>query len=158
MTKRKTGIGIFLSLIIALCLSLFLLCAMPVAVSAETVNDISDRVGRVESAEATAKVEAITGKMVAEVGNAMKARYATLKEERNLGTDSSGVKEWDGYVFQDFYGGDSTAMFDWGARGKNYFGLCYSVAKEEVFYIADGYAVEFTQRRRHIYDRERCYV
>lgn len=143
MTKRKTGIGIFLSLIIALCLSLFLLCAVPVAVSAETVNDISDRVGRVESAEATAKVEAITGKTVAEVGNAMKARYATLKEERNLGTDSSGVKEWDGYVFQDFYGGDSTAMFDWGARGKNYFGLCYSVAKEEVFYIADGYAVEF---------------
>lgn len=135
--KRK-----WLPILLTLCLAVGAVCGLT-SFTAHAAEDISDQVGRVHDAAATEKVEAITGKTVAQIGDAMKTRYATLKEKRTLGQSSSGVKEWDGYVFQDFYGGDSTAMLNWGERGQHYFGLCYSVAEEAVFYIADGYAVEF---------------
>lgn len=136
--KRKMRKRIWMPLVMALCLAACALCAVPLSARAETT---SANVGREEGPDATAKVQAITGKTVAEVGQAMRGRSAALGF--NLGTDSSGVKEWDGYVFQDFYGGDSTAVFNWGNRGQKYIGLCYSVATEAVYYIKDGYAVEF---------------
>lgn len=136
--KRK-----WLPILLSLCLAVGAVCGLTSFAAHAAAEDISDQVGRVHDAAATAKVETITGKTVAQIGDAMKTRYATLKEKRTLGQSSSGVKEWDGYVFQDFYGGDSTAMLNWGERGQHYFGLCYSVAEEAVFYIADGYAVEF---------------
>lgn len=113
------------------------------ALAKTDVLDITAVVGKAHDAGATAAVESLTGKTVAEIGALFKTRYATLKSARTPGVPSSGVKEWDGYVFQDFCLGDSSAAFNWGERGQNYFGLCYSIKTGEVYYIADEYAAEF---------------
>lgn len=110
------------------------------------VLDISSRVGYEHDASATQKVEALSdGKTVEEIGQLFKARYTELKDTVTLGVPSSGVKEWDGYIFEDFCYGESDASFNWGARGTNYSGLCYNPGTGEVFYITGGYASAFEQ-------------
>ena len=111
-----------------------------------SVRDISSRVGYEHDAAATQQVLALSnGKTVAEIGQAFKDRYAQLKDTVTLGTPSSGVKVWDGYIFEDFCYGESDATFNWGERGTNYSGLCYNPGTEEVFYITGGYASAFEQ-------------
>ena len=111
-----------------------------------SVLDISSRVGYEHDAAATQQVLALSnGKTVAEIGQAFKDRYAQLKDTVTLGTPSSGVKVWDGYIFEDFCYGESDATFNWGERGTNYSGLCYNPGTEEVFYITGGYASAFEQ-------------
>lgn len=112
-----------------------------------SVLDISSRVGYKHDDSATQKVEALSnGKTVAEIGQAFKDRYAQLKDTLTLGVPSSGVKEWDDYIFEDFCYGESDATFsDWGERATNYSGLCYNPGTEEVFYITGGYASAFEQ-------------
>lgn len=111
-----------------------------------SVLDISSRVGYEHDTAATQQVLALSnGKTVAEIGQAFKDRYAKLKETITLGTPSSGVKVWDGYIFEDFCYGESDASFNWGARGTNYSGLCYNPGTGEVFYITGGYASAFEQ-------------
>ena len=111
-----------------------------------SVLDISARVGYEHDDTATQQVEALSdGKTVTEIGQAFKDRYAQLKDTVTLGTPSSGVKVWDGYIFEDFCYGESDATFDWGERGTNYSGLCYNPGTEEVFYITGGYASAFEQ-------------
>lgn len=109
-----------------------------------SVLDISSRVGYEHDASATQKVEALSnGKKVEEIGRLFQARYEELKDTITLGTPSSGVKEWDGYIFEDFCYGESDVSFDWGTRGTNYSGLCYNPGTGEVFYITGGYASAF---------------
>lgn len=109
-----------------------------------SVLDISSRVGYEHDAAATEDVlELSNGKTVAEIGQAFKDRYTELKGTVTLGTPSSGVKVWDGYIFEDFCYGESDASFNWGARGTNYSGLCYNPGTGEVFYITGGYASAF---------------
>ena len=109
-----------------------------------SVLDISSRVGYEHDAAATQQVLALSnGKTVAEIGQAFKDRYAQLKDTVTVGTPSSGVKVWDGYIFEDFCYGESDATFDWGERGTNYSGLCYNPVTGEVFYITGGYASAF---------------
>lgn len=111
-----------------------------------SVLDISSRVGYKHDDSATQKVEALSnGKTVAEIGALFQARYTEVKETLTLGTPSSGVKEWDRYIFEDFCYGESDAKFNWGTRGTNYSGLCYNPVTEEVFYITGGYASAFEQ-------------
>ncbi len=111
-----------------------------------SVLDISSRVGYEHDAAATQQVLALSnGKTVAEIGQAFKDRYAQLNDTVTLGTPSSGVKVWDGYIFEDFCYGESDATFDWGERGTNYSGLCYNPVTEEVYYITGGYASAFEQ-------------
>ena len=111
-----------------------------------SVLDISSRVGYEHDASATQKVEALSdGKTVEEIGRLFKARYTELKDTVTLGVPSSGVKEWDGYIFEDFCYGESDVSFDWGTRGTNYSGLCYNPVTEEVYYITGGYASAFEQ-------------
>lgn len=111
-----------------------------------SVLDISSRVGYKHDDSATQKVEALSnGKTVAEIGQAFKDRYAQLKDTLTLGVPSSGVKEWDGYIFEDFCYGESDVSFDWGARGTNYSGLCYNPGTGKVFYITGRYASAFEQ-------------
>lgn len=111
-----------------------------------SVLDISARVGYEHDASATQKVEALSdGKTVEEIGALFQARYTEVKETLTLGTPSSGVKEWDGYIFEDFCYGESDATFNWGPRGTNYSGLCYNPGTEEVFYITGRYASAFEQ-------------
>ena len=111
------------------------------------VLDISARVGYEHDDAATEDVlELSNGKTVAEIGQAFKDRYAGLKGTVTLGVPSSGVKVWDGYIFEDFCYGKSDATFsDWGERATNYSGLCYNPVTEEVFYITGGYASAFEQ-------------
>lgn len=110
-----------------------------------SVLDISSRVGYKHDDSATQKVEALSnGKTVKEIGLLFQTRYAQLKDTVTLGTPSSGVKEWDGYIFEDFCYGESDATFsDWGERATNYSGLCYNPGTGEVFYITGGYASAF---------------
>lgn len=111
-----------------------------------SVLDISSRVEYEHDAASTQQVEALSnGKTVAQIGQAFQARYAQLKGTITLGTPSSGVKVWDGYIFEDFCYGESDASFNWGARGTNYSGLCYNPGTEDVFYITGGYASAFEQ-------------
>ena len=111
-----------------------------------SVRDISARVGYEHDDTATQRVEALSnGKTVAEIGALFQARYTEVKETLTLGTPSSGVKEWDGYIFEDFCYGESDATFNWGTRGTNYSGLCYNPVTEEVYYITGGYASAFEQ-------------
>lgn len=91
------------------------------------VLDISSRVGYEHDAAATQQVLKLSnGKTVAQIGQAFQARYAQLKDTITLGVPSSGVKVWDGYIFEDFCYGESDATFDWEERGTNYSGLCYN--------------------------------
>lgn len=109
-----------------------------------SVLDISSRVGYEHDDTATQQVEALSdGKTVAEIGQLFKARYMELKDTVTLGTPSSGVKVWDGYIFEDFCYGKSDASFNWGARGTNYSGLCYNAVTGSVYYITGGYASAF---------------
>lgn len=112
-----------------------------------SVLDISSRVGNEHDAAATEKVLKLSnGKTVKEIGQAFKNRYAQLKETDTLtlGVPSSGVKVWDGYIFEDFCYGESDATFsDWGERATNYSGLCYNPGTGKVFYITGGYASAF---------------
>ena len=109
-----------------------------------SVLDISSRVGYEHDTAATQQVEALSdGKTVEQIGQAFKDRYTELKGTITLGVPSSGVKVWDGYIFEDFCYGESGATFDWGARGTNYSGLCYNPGTGEVFYITGGYASAF---------------
>ena len=111
-----------------------------------SVLDISSRVGYEHDAAATKEVLALSnGKTVAQIGQAFKDRYAELKDTITLGVPSSGVKVWDGYIFEDFCYGESDASFNWGARGTNYSGLCYNPGTGKVFYITGGYASAFEQ-------------
>lgn len=111
-----------------------------------SVLDISSRVGYKHDDSATQKVEALSnGKTVKDIGELFQARYAQLKDTVTLGTPSSGVKEWDGYIFEDFCYGESDATFNWGPRGTNYSGLCYNPVTEDVYYITGGYASAFEQ-------------
>ena len=108
--------------------------------------DISARVGYEHDDTATQKVEALSnGKTVEEIGRLFQTRYEELKDTVTLGVPSSGVKEWDGYIFEDFCYGESDVSFDWGTRGTNYSGLCYNPGTGEVFYITGGYASAFEQ-------------
>lgn len=110
------------------------------------VLDISSRVGYEHDAAATEDVlDLSNGKTVEQIGQAFQARYAQLKDTITLGTPSSGVKVWDGYIFEDFCYGESDATFGWGERGTNYSGLCYNPGTEKVFYITGGYASAFEQ-------------
>lgn len=111
------------------------------------VLDISSGVRYEHDAAATQQVEGLSnGKTVKDIGDAFKERYAELKDTITLGVPSSGVKVWDGYIFEDFCYGKSDASFNkWGARGTNYSGLCYNPGAEEVFYITGGYASAFEQ-------------
>lgn len=109
-----------------------------------SVLDISSRVGYEHDTAATEDVLKLSnGKTVAQIGQAFQARYAQLKGTITLGTPSSGVKVWDGYIFEDFCYGESDASFNWGERGTNYSGLCYNPGTGEVFYITGGYASAF---------------
>ena len=110
-----------------------------------SVLDISSRVGYEHDDTATQQVEALSnGKTVAQIGQAFQDRYAQLKDDTiTLGVPSSGVKVWDGYIFEDFCYGESGATFNWGERGTNYSGLCYNPGTEKVFYITGGYASAF---------------
>ena len=109
-----------------------------------SVLDISSRVGYEHDAAATQQVLALSnGKTVAEIGQAFKDRYAQLKDTVTLGTPSSGVKVWDGYIFEDFCYGKSDVSFGWGPRSTNYSGLCYNPVTEAVYYITGGYASAF---------------
>lgn len=112
-----------------------------------SVLDISSRVGYKHDDSATQKVEALSnGKTVKDIGELFQARYAQLKDTVTLGTPSSGVKEWDGYIFEDFCYGESDVTFsDWGERAKNYSGLCYNPVTEQVYYITGEYASAFEQ-------------
>lgn len=111
-----------------------------------SVLDISSRVGYEHDAAATQQVLKLSnGKTVAQIGQAFQARYAQLKDTITLGVPSSGVKVWDGYIFEDFCYGESDATFDWEERGTNYSGLCYNPGTGEVFYITGGYASAFEQ-------------
>lgn len=113
-----------------------------------SVLDISARVGYEHDAAATQKVEALSnGKTVKDIGRLFRTRYEELKDTDTvtLGVPSSGVKEWDGYIFEDFCYGESDATFNWGPRGTNYSGLCYNPGTGEVFYITGGYASAFEQ-------------
>lgn len=111
-----------------------------------SVLDISSRVGYEHDAAATEDVlDLSNGKTVEQIGQAFQARYAQLKGTITLGTPSSGVKVWDGYIFEDFCYGESDASFNWGARGTNYSGLCYNPGTGKVFYITGGYASAFEQ-------------
>ena len=111
-----------------------------------SVLDISSRVGYEHDDAATEDVLKLSnGKTVKDIGDAFKERYAELKDTITLGTPSSGVKVWDGYIFEDFCYGESDVSFDWGARGTNYSGLCYNPGTGEVFYITGGYASAFEQ-------------
>ena len=109
-----------------------------------SVLDISARVGYEHDDTATQQVEALSdGKTVTQIGQAFKDRYAELKDTVTLGTPSSGVKVWDGYIFEDFCYGESDATFNWGPRATNYSGLCYNPGTGKVFYITGGYASAF---------------
>ena len=111
-----------------------------------SVLDISSRVGYEHDAAATQQVEALSdGKTVEDIGLLFQARYEELKDKDTitLGVPSSGVKVWDGYIFEDFCYGESDATFDWEERGTNYSGLCYNPGTGEVFYITGGYASAF---------------
>ena len=111
-----------------------------------SVLDISSRVGYEHDAAATEQVLKLSnGKTVKDIGELFQARYAQLKDTVTLGVPSSGVKEWDGYIFEDFCYGESDASFNWGTRGTNYSGLCYNPGTGEVFYITGGYASAFEQ-------------
>ena len=91
------------------------------------VLDITSRLGYEHDAAATeAVLELSNGKTVAEIGALFQARYTEVKETITLGVPSSGVKEWDGYIFEDFCYGESDVSFDWGTRGMNYSVLCYN--------------------------------
>lgn len=108
--------------------------------------DISSRVGYEHDAAATeAVLEHSNGKPVKDIGDAFKERYAELKGTITLGVPSSGVKVWDGYIFEDFCYGESDASFGWGPRSTYYSGLCYNPGTGKVFYITGGYASAFEQ-------------
>lgn len=109
-----------------------------------SVLDISSRVGYEHDAAATEAVLKLSnGKTVEDIGLLFQARYEELKDTITLGVPSSGVKVWDGYIFEDFCYGESSATFDWGERGTNYSGLCYNPGTGKVFYITGGYASAF---------------
>ena len=111
-----------------------------------SVLDISSRVGYEHDAAATEQVLKLSnGKTVKEIGLLFQTRYAQLKDTVTLGTPSSGVKVWDGYIFEDFCYGESDATFNWGPRATNYSGLCYNPVTEQVYYITGGYASAFEQ-------------
>ncbi len=108
------------------------------------VLDISSRVGYEHDAAATEDVlDLSNGKTVEQIGQAFQARYAQLKDTITLGVPSSGVKVWDGYIFEDFCYGESDVSFGWGPRSTNYSGLCYNPGTGKVFYITGGYASAF---------------
>lgn len=110
------------------------------------VRDISSQVGYEHDAAATEDVLKLSnGKTVAQIGQAFKDRYTELKGKITLGVPSSGVKVWDGYIFEDFCYGESDVSFGWGPRGTNYSGLCYNPGTGKVFYITGGYASAFEQ-------------
>lgn len=107
------------------------------------VLDISSRVGYEDTAAAEAVLDLSNGKTVKQIGDAFKDRYTELKGTITLGTPSSGVKVWDGYIFEDFCYGESDVSFGWGPRSTNYSGLCYNPGTGKVFYITGGYASAF---------------
>ena len=108
-----------------------------------SVLDISSWVGY-EDTDATEDVLKLSnGKPVEEIGKAFQDRYAELKSTITLGVPSSGVKVWDGYIFEDFCYGESDATFNWGERSTNYSGLCYNPVTKKVYYITGKYASEF---------------
>lgn len=110
------------------------------------VRDISSRVGYEHDAASTEDVlEHSNGKTVKDIGDAFRDRYTELKDTITLGTPSSGVKVWDGYIFEDFCYGESDVSFGWGTRSTNYSGLCYNPGTGKVFYITGGYASAFEQ-------------
>ena len=109
-----------------------------------SVLNISSRVGYVHGPSDTQDVEALSnGKTVEDIGRLFQARYEELKDTITLGTPSSGVKVWDGYIFEDFCYGESDVSFGWGDRSKNYSGLCYNPVTEQVYYITGEYASAF---------------
>lgn len=107
------------------------------------VRDISSRVGYEQNDATEAVLEHSNGKPVKDIGDAFKERYAELKGTITLGVPSSGVKVWDGYIFEDFCYGESDASFGWGPRSTYYSGLCYNPGTGKVFYITGGYASAF---------------
>ena len=110
------------------------------------VLDISSGVRYEHDAASTQQVEGLSnGKTVKQIGDAFKERYAELKDTITLGVPSSGVKVWDGYIFEDFCYGESDVSFGWGPRSTNYSGLCYNPGTGKVFYITGGYASAFEQ-------------
>ncbi len=109
------------------------------------VLDISSRVGYEQNDATEAVLEHSNGKPVKDIGLLFQARYEELKDTITLGTPSSGVKVWDGYIFEDFCYGESDVSFNWGPRSTNYSGLCYNPGTGEVFYITGGYASAFEQ-------------
>ena len=110
-----------------------------------SVRDISSRVGYEQNDATEAVLELSNGKAVKQIGQAFQARYAQLKDTITLGTPSSGVKVWDGYIFEDFCYGESDVTFNWGERSTNYSGLCYNPGTGKVFYITGKYASAFEQ-------------
>lgn len=111
-----------------------------------SVLDISSRVGYKHDDAATEDVLKLSnGKTVEDIGLLFQARYEELKDKDTitLGTPSSGVKVWDGYIFEDFCYGESDVSFGWGTRSTNYSGLCYNPGTGKVFYITGGYASAF---------------
>lgn len=110
------------------------------------VLDISSRVGYEHDAASTeAVLEHSNGKTVKQIGDAFRDRYTELKGTITLGVPSSGVKVWDGYIFEDFCYGESDVSFGWGTRSTNYSGLCYNPGTGDVFYITGGYASAFEE-------------
>lgn len=111
-----------------------------------SVLDISSQVGYEHDAASTQQVEDLSnGKKVKDIGLLFQARYKELKDTITLGVPYSGVKVWDGYIFEDFCYGESDVSFDWGDRSTNYSGLCYNPGTGDVFYITGGYASAFEQ-------------
>ena len=110
-----------------------------------SVLDISLRVGYEDTAAAEAVLEHSNGKTVKDIGDAFRDRYTELKDTITLGVPSSGVKVWDGYIFEDFCYGESDVSFGWGPRSTNYSGLCYNPGTGKVFYITGEYASAFEE-------------
>ena len=109
-----------------------------------SVRDISSWVGYEHDAAATEDVLKLSnGTTVEQIGQAFKDRYVQLKDTITLGVPSSGVKVWDGYIFEDFCYGESDATFGWGERATNYSGLCYNPVTKKVYYITGKYASAF---------------
>ena len=108
-----------------------------------SVLNISSRVGYEDDAATEEVLKLSNGKTVEDIGRLFRTRYEELKDTVTLGTPSSGVKVWDGYIFEDFCYGESDVWFGWGERDKNYSGLCYNPGTEEVFYITGEYASAF---------------
>lgn len=106
--------------------------------------DISS-VGAVDKAitESAILAKLPAGTLFTDVSAKFVQKYTSLKAVGyNIGLPSSGVKIWDGYIFQDFCYGDSTANL-FGDRGKRYTGLAYGVSTGDVYALYNGFAAQF---------------